>query len=165
MSRLMISLTFLFILSCSSESADKDAGIVPKIAHPVVHFSDPKNLRLSDLSSIPYALEEYKIKHRSYPISSDGGSGWDGFYSKYGESRPDWIRGLVPEFLPSLPRDPRMNKQNSEQYLYRSDGANYKLIAHSPDDCNEVSKIFPMLVDPIRNCWAYGYWTVKAARW
>lgn len=164
---LLIMLIGTLTVSCSNEEKSKDAEelLTPKTAQSVISTSETQITRLIDLHSIVYALEEYKLEHNAYPISSGQGSGWDGLYSSYGESRADWIQGIVPNFLPALPRDPRMNTSTSEQYLYKSNGANYKLLAHSPDDCHEVLKVFPVLVDPVRKCWAYGYWTPRAASW
>ena len=91
--------------------------------------------------------------------------GFDGLHTAWGKSGKDWIKGLVPNYLESLPRDPRKNDNPKEQYLYRSNGKDYKLIAHSPGDCRVVKKTHPERVDPKRNCWAYGYWTEGAKDW
>ena len=141
------------------------AILTPKTAVPVVDPINKKLTRVSDLGRIVYALEKYKIKYKQYPISSNHGRGLDGLFSDYGLSKEDWIDGLAPEFIPSLPRDPRMLADGKTQYLYISNGAHYKLIAHLPDDCESIYKIYPKLVDPKRQCWAYGYWTPKAASW
>ena len=170
--KLLIVCAFgLSLVSCSdeqqtiSENTVTEEVISPKTAQAVIEPEGVKFSRISDLGIIAYALEKYKLKYKMYPISSEGGKGWDGLYSDYGVSKIDWIEGLVPEFLPSLPRDPRLLTHGSYQYLYRSNGANYKLISHGPDDCKEVFKAFPQIVDPVRHCWAYGYWTPKSARW
>lgn len=160
-----ICLSAFFNVKKCACSTINSAKIIPKTEFQVITPSEKTTSRLADLSIIPHALEKHKQKYGTYPISSQRGNGWDGFHSRYGESNPIWIKGLVPEFLSSLPRDPRMNNSDSQQYLYKSDGANYKLIAHSPDDCYIVLKTFPNLVDPERNCWAYGYWTPKAHGW
>lgn len=151
--------------SCTDEKITQNKYVTPKTTNLIVSEQDSNSIRLSDLGEVAYALEKYKVEHRQYPISSKGGEGWDGLYSDYGASRSDWIQGLVPNFLSTLPRDPRNDDLGSHQYLYMSDGANYKLIAHSPSDCEEILNKFPKLVDPERNCWAYGYWTPNAAQW
>lgn len=171
--KLLIVCAFaLSAVSCFDEqqiTSDKNTTvenvISPKTAQAVINPEDAKFSRVSDLGLIAYALEKYKLKYNMYPISSEGGKGWDGLYSEYGLSKIDWIEGLVPEFLSSLPRDPRMLTHGSYQYLYRSNGAHYKLISHGPDDCKEVFKVHPQIVDPMRYCWAYGYWTPRSARW
>lgn len=119
--------------------------------------------RLKDLYAISLALEKYKQDHHSYPISSSGK--WDGLYSAFGESKIDWITGLSPKYISKLPRDPRLHHDPTQQYLYTSNGANYKLIAHGAEDCIEVLENTPEFVDPQRNCHAYGFWTKKASDW
>ena len=147
-----------------------------------LNFSSPKNLaaptvirqpfeemptitEVRDLLEIVYALERYKIDHWSYPVSSAGQKAWDGIKSDFGESRDDWIRGLVPKYLDKLPRDPRMLNNGTQQYLYMSNGANYKLIAFKPSNCELVKLSYPSLIDPKRDCQAFGFWTDRAVRW
>lgn len=125
----------------------------------------PKFIEVRDLLEIAYALERYKRDHWSYPISSAGTKAWDGIKSNFGESREDWIRGLVPHYLDKLPRDPRMLDNGIQQYLYMSDGANYKLIAFKPSNCHLVKSSYPSLIDPKRGCQAYGFWSEGAASW
>ncbi len=127
--------------------------------------SDQTSIRVVDLHLISKALEKYKKTHRQYPISSEPMIGWDGLYSAYGESKFNWIDGLVPLYIHKLPRDPRMNENPMQQYFYTSDGANYKLISHAPDDCEKVMVSYPELIDPQRGCGAYGFWTRPAMLW
>lgn len=129
-------------------------------------FEDvPSIIEVRDLLEIVHALERYKADHWSYPISSAGTKGWDGIISDFGESREDWIRGLVPNYLDKLPRDPRMLDSGAQQYLYMSNGANYKLIVRRPSNCELVKLSYPSLVDPRRGCRAFGFWTDGAVRW
>jgi hypothetical protein len=39
----------------------------------------------------------------------------------------------VPSFLKELPRDPRANEELLNQYVYISNGENYKLLAGYPE--------------------------------
>jgi len=121
--------------------------------------------RISDLRSIKIALDAYFIDNYSYPNSLGGVGVWDGLYSCWGDSISDWIPGLVPEYMSLLPRDPRDHDICGEQYIYRSDGSDYKLLAHSPVDCEWVASRYSNLADPARDCWAYGYWTPGAINW
>jgi hypothetical protein len=139
----------------------------PKTMHPVVTIEADTPQRIKDLSALAYALEKYKQDHQQYPVSSNAGRGYDGLFAseKYGESRVEWIRGLVPEYIDELPRDPRNDSVIYHSYLYVSNGANYKLFVQRPEDCQEVKQKYPQLIDPRRDCYAYGYWTPKAVNW
>jgi len=124
-------------------------------------FTDNYEKRINDLTQICRALDAYYQEHGSYPESK----GFDGLYAAWGESGKAWIKGLVPAYLSELPRDPRQNSNPKEQYFYRSNGKQYKLIAHGVEDCKTVQSIKPDMIDPKRDCWAYGYWTAGAAGW
>lgn len=122
--------------------------------------------RLRDLDSLKKALDLYYSDYEAYPNSFGGAGVWDGLYSCWGDSTPDWIAGLVSGgYIPRLPRDPRNHTVCGEQYIYRSDGVDYKLISHQPEDCNSVITVSPNLTDPSRICWAYGYYTDGARNW
>jgi hypothetical protein len=167
---LVISFGVLLVLELKGfmnlRSAGPAAQIAPNIAQqPLVEINIGISTEVRDLLKIVYALDRYKQTHRSYPISSSEGGKWDGIISSYGESREDWIRGLVPEYVDSLPRDPRMLNDGTKQYIYKSDGANYKLIAHKVANCQQIKNALPSLVDPIRDCSAIGFWTKRAASW
>lgn len=121
--------------------------------------------RIADLTSLKNALEKYHEKLGHYPVSN----GWDGLHSDWGESKADWIEGLTPQFIEKLPRDPRLSSHPREQYLYRSDGKDFKLIAWRPEDCWFALRDKPTLVDRHyltgSECEAYGFWTAGAKDW
>ncbi len=117
---------------------------------------------LKDILDLKKALQLYYDKNKIYPKSSGG---WDAVVANYGESRQDWIRGLAPEYIKILPADPRQSKDPGQQYMYNSDGINYKLIAHHPPGIEEIINMHPDLVDPARPSWAFGVWTEGAKNW
>jgi len=117
--------------------------------------------RLEDLTQLKEALEKYHKDYGNYPVSS----GYDGLYTQYGKSGKEWIKGLSPNYIKSLPRDPRNTNNGSQQYLYKSNGKDYKLIAHGIEDCQSVKLKHLELIDLRRDCWAYGYWTEGAKTW
>ncbi|MEK1913367.1 sulfatase-like hydrolase/transferase [Pseudomonas sp. S1Bt23] len=119
--------------------------------------------RVRDLTEIRKALEKYRQAHNgAYPVSD----GFDGLYTVWGRSAKDWIRGLAPTYIRVLPQDPLISKDGDSQYLYRSNGVYYKLIAHGPtDSCQVAMRVAPELVDPMRQCWAFGYWSSEARSW
>jgi hypothetical protein len=49
--------------------------------------------------------------------------------------------------------------------LYNSNGIDYKLISHNPENIDYVIKNYPELLDPSRSSWAFGIWTENAAKW
>lgn len=116
-------------------------------------------IRLRDLVQMREALEAYRRDHQSYPLAPFV-SAWSD-----GKHNPAWIPGLVPRYLPRLPEDPRGSHESAQQYLYTSDGKDYKIIAHGPEDFSLVVARSPALADPRRPTWAYGYWTEGAAAW
>lgn len=76
----------------------------------------------------------------------------------------NWVPGLVPEFLPELPRDPAgAADNNGPQYFYISDGLGYKLIAHGVSADGSSVEVLGIKIDPARRnengYWAYGFWT------
>lgn len=116
---------------------------------------------IKDLQLLQAALERYHADHGAYPVSE----GFDGLYTSWGQSGKDWITGLVPEYLAELPKDPRGSQDPAYQYLYRSDGKDYKLIAHNGMGTAMVAVAHPELIDPVRAASAYGYWTTGAEQW
>jgi len=121
------------------------------------HFVERK----SDFAALGQALEKYRQDHGAYPVST----GWDGYYTPWGQAGPDWIKGLVPGYVAHLPYDPRGESVPTRQYFYKSDGTDYKLIAHHVEDCDKAKNDPLVHADPVRDCFAYGIWTENAAAW
>lgn len=163
----LVLLLLLFIIERKGYLKKPESlEIIPTVAqHPVSEINANISVEINDLLMIVYALERYKRDHWSYPKSSHGGTKWDGIFSIYGESREDWVPEIVPKYINQLPRDPRMLADGTKQYIYVSNGISYKLIAHNVDNCAHIKKIYPILVDPKRDCFAYGFWTKNAALW
>lgn len=114
---------------------------------------------LTDLKQIQTALELYYDANGSYPLSAGG---WSGFYTAWGTPSANWIVGLAPTYIQSLPREPRNTTDPHDQYYYFSTGTDYKLLYHVPhirEYCTFVKSQYPTMVDPMRDCWAYGYWS------
>lgn len=171
------NLTFFVILSialsgCADSAEDNKSHdvVIPKTVQPIDAVKELPQQRVIDLIEIVIALERYKQENHSYPMSSGSGyhpSGrnWDSVVSNSGETS-NWIEGLSPKYLASIPVDPRRDNIPAHQYIYKSNGAHYKLIALKPDDCREVKRFAPELIDRHRGgCMAYGFWTHAARRW
>jgi hypothetical protein len=121
---------------------------------------DPRLLnrkRVSDLVSINDAIKAYHKKHGAYPKAD----GLKGFIER-GKS---WIPGLAPEFVAELPRDPaRSDDPAGPQYLYASNGTDYKLLANAVALAGGTNvEVLGVRIDPSRNpTWekaSFGFWT------
>jgi hypothetical protein len=121
-----------------------------------------KELIYTDMLQLKKALDSFYKDNRSYPKSSGG---FDAIISNYGESKKEWIPGLAPKYIGQLPNDPRKSRDASNQYMYKSDGIEFKLLAHHPLGMSEVVANHPELVDPVRPSWAFGFWTEGAKNW
>lgn len=142
-----------------------------------------KNIQvLKDLKAINDALEAYRTANGSYPNSTAGNGSFDGYCSNWGDDfGVNWIPALaaIPYFPGGLPFDPGTPAgyvcdgiatstnpnypqylQESKQYYYRSNGTDYKLISHSPEDMVSIDQA---LIDPSRKTWAFGYWSTGGA--
>lgn len=81
--------------------------------------------RYKDLDLMEAALYSFYTQNGRFP---DTGLAWQGVCNSF----PDWIPGLVPEFISSLPQDPqgcRDNGGNFDGYIYRSNGTDFKVAA------------------------------------
>lgn len=128
--------------------------------------------RKQNLLQLRKALELYYNTNGSYPTTNNQ---WWGQTSLYG-NRPDigataWIPNLAPAFTPKLPRDPFTNKGGGTgfcntagywTYLYRSDGKDYKLLAHClPESYPTDNQVF----DPNRPTWGWAVYSQGGRDW
>jgi hypothetical protein len=128
----------------------------------LIHNSWPHYAtRMHDFAVIARALEAYKAKHGLYPQVDD----WVGYLDERHYAAGDWIPGLSPEFLSAVPIDPKGSMLPQQQYLYASNGADYKLIAHGAEDGPYVARRRAYKDDPRRTGYAYGIWTPGAVNW
>lgn len=113
--------------------------------------------RVSDLVTINDALKAYFKKNGSYPAASGLGGVM--------ERGAAWIPGLAPEFLPELPLDPAASTEpGGSQYVYASDGKDYKLLAHNVSLVGSTSvEVLGVKIDmtrqPTMENASFGYWT------
>lgn len=169
--RLLFWITPLILSGCGiscNYCSDKSTTATPKTEFEPTAPHQKAYQQIADLNLLIIALEKYKMENHQYPISSNNGRGYDAVISdqKNGIRTIEWIKGLAPRYINKLPNYPSSRKNQGKQYLYRSDGANYKLIAGINNiDCDNIKETFPTLVDPRRNCWAIGYWTKNANQW
>jgi hypothetical protein len=118
--------------------------------------------RVSDLVTINDALKAYHAKHGKFPAAPKLGG--------YLERGKNWIPGLAPEFLAELPRDPAMSEDKAgPQYLYASNGADYKLVAQGVSLVGGTNvEVLGVKFDPSKENTmekaAFGFWTEAFAQ-
>ncbi len=110
--------------------------------------------RVQDLVTINDALKAYNAKNGAFPQAAA--------LAGLNERGANWIPGLAPDFLKDIPRDPMHG--STTQYVYVSDGANYKLLAAGVSLINSPNvEVLGIKVDPTRNPTAesasFGFWT------
>lgn len=110
--------------------------------------------RVQDLVTINDALKAYQARNGAYP-KAEGLAGAN-------ERGADWIPGLSPDFLPEIPRDPMHGPKT--QYVYASDGANYKLLAQGVSLVGSSNvEVLGIKIDHTRNptpqSASFGFWT------
>jgi hypothetical protein len=112
--------------------------------------------RVQDLVTINDALKSYHKAHGAYPVAPGLGGILD--------RGAAWIPGLA-DILPDLPRDPAMSMdRDGPQYVYASDGKDYKLIALNISLVGSTNPaVLGIRIDPTRNPTqenaAFGFWT------
>ncbi len=118
-----------------------------------------------ELASIQKGILMYFSENGSYP---DTANGWRG-YVGYGAHGQNFVPGIAPQYVSKVP-GPSVLSANSD-YLYRSNGSDYKLIAHDSNTgsggfyalCPLAVQMNPQMADSSRNCWAWGYWSTGGA--
>jgi hypothetical protein len=119
--------------------------------------------RIQGLLAVNTALQNYHATHGSYPIAN----GAQGYATNWGSALGErWIPELTE--LTPFPRDPALSEAgDGPQFLYFSDGTNYKLIAHATGDCAPEVETQGVQIDPNRRneetCWGYGFWSAGGA--
>lgn len=137
--------------------AKPQASARPPEAPPVALAPDPRMVnrkRVQDLVTINDALKAYHARNGAYP-KAEGLAGAN-------ERGADWIPGLAPDFLPEIPRDPMHGP--GTQYVYVSDGANYKLLAQGVSLVGSSNvEVLGIRIDytrkPTAQNAAFGFWT------
>jgi len=91
--------------------------------------------RIQDLKQLQNAVELYRLQNNQYPPAA----GWNGQVTSgtcalvgsggwLQSNTANWIPGLAPTYIATLPIDPKPNDCN--MYIYTSDGRSYKIMAH-----------------------------------
>ena len=142
--------------------------------------------RMTEMETLRSALARYYLGHVAYPYTLDQTGGWlsaPPCNTAWGICVDDWIPGIVASGeLPALPKDLKREgytgsdpeHSGNTYYLYRSDGVDYKLLAHQPEKCLVTDKLY----DPARvnecgwavecdygvTCWSWAIWSSDASK-
>lgn len=95
-------------------------------------------VRMATMSEVQLALQLYKNQNGRYPEGCNGANRWSanvksGIY-KCTDPTKDFIIGLVPDFLPELPKDPLFDSSDDFQgyfYITNTDGSAYKFLSNN----------------------------------
>lgn len=121
--------------------------------------------RKATLRGLQSPIQLYFNVNGNYPST---GSSW---YSSepgdnFANSGGDWIPGLAPRFISEFPRDPKGGPGNKalslpscptsykSAYLYKSNGAEYKILSHCAPEGAPLSSA-DRFYDPARPGWAW----------
>lgn len=132
--------------------------------------------RLADIKQLELALSRYNSTNNFYP--NTGGAWWSitGGCSVTGGSgggntvaQTSWIPGIVPTYIPSLPKDVK-NPTNSctlPLFVYKTNtrGTSFKLLLiNNTTDLATFTAKNKDMIDPARSN-SYGFWSPDASAW
>ena len=111
--------------------------------------------RKTDLSTLQKTIEMYYLENGFYP---DTGGNWYGVSANGGNKglsgAGGYIPNLAPNYIKTLPLDPKPDYTGWSGYLYRSDGTAYKLLSHQ-NGPESMPRSIEKLYDPVRPTWAW----------
>ena len=114
--------------------------------------------RQADLRLLQNALDLYKNKYGRYPAGCNAANSWSAQTVAVGSpnrcsSGQEYIVGLAPEFIPTLPRDSKPNGDNSGyMYYVNTDGSAFKLVAYRTVESETVSDTHPFKACDMTTC-------------
>lgn len=162
---------FFSLLSCEKNHSfiekcpEKTTKIEPRTYQPIMDKSIEDAPSLIMLKQFAIGLEKFKQKYNYYPISGNSGKDWDKPRMDSITKEIIWINGLTPEFIEKY-SDLLTTLENKDAYIYKSNGAHYKLVVINPSDCLTVIKYFPHFFEySVGKTCNYGIWTFKARHW
>jgi prepilin-type N-terminal cleavage/methylation domain-containing protein len=165
-------------------------GILSAIVY--ANFSDARKaardeIRITDLKNLQLAIELYKAQNGVYPLQGGGCTPfitWTGpgpLNSSWGCSSdpdPNYIVGLVPDYIAELPTDPNREYEEGSGFIYRTNVArtDYKLMSHYAVEKKTIknyndeyarcpAQIAPSCPLPLPNPYSYAVYSAGAADW
>lgn len=110
--------------------------------------------RQADLRLMQNALDLYKNKYGRYPAGCNAPNTWSAQTVTAASPNKcsgagEYIVGLAPEFMPTLPKDQKPNGANSGyMYYVNADGSAFKLVAYRTVESETVNN----LTHPFKAC-------------
>jgi len=89
--------------------------------------------RKAELRNLQTAIELYRQRNGEYPLGCNGVDDWSGQARsghECGGGNFEYIVDLAPEFISSLPVDPRATSNTGYVYYVNADQTVFKLVAH-----------------------------------
>ena len=103
--------------------------------------------RQGDLRTLQTAIELYKNRNGVYPAGCNASGTWSGqIGTAYacGSGSNIYIVNIAPEYIPTLPKDPKLNGSNSGYvYTVNTEGTVYKLMAKNTVESEVVDYSHP----------------------
>jgi prepilin-type N-terminal cleavage/methylation domain-containing protein len=121
-------------------------------------------IRKSDLQSLQLAIETYKVQNGRYPaegcsVVGPGGTTWTGPGPFSGGGAlpttcSDYVVGLVPNYIATLPTDPNQEQVANFGYVYSTDaaGAAYKIRVSQSIESDNVTSFADMYARCPKDC-------------
>ncbi|WP_250499864.1 hypothetical protein [Caballeronia sp. GAWG1-5s-s] len=124
--------------------------------------------RVDEMNRIAKALAAYRLEHKLYPTVPEARSGSLPTLQIDASDHmsPPVVIGDIPDLFPQyLERPDSMHPRplNQPNYLYISNGNDYKLVYANALDQAYAKQAHPALFDPVRG--GYGVWTSDARYW
>ena len=98
--------------------------------------------RKTSLKALGLALELYKSQYGVYPAAGCSATGWTGPGPQAGSATtcPEYVTGLIPDFMSTLPTDPNQESESSKGFMYRvsSNGDRYKAMVQGSIEIDTV---------------------------
>lgn len=110
--------------------------------------------RKADIRAIQSAVDLYKNRYGRYPEGCNPVGGWSGQIGsgfECADGSNDYIRGLAPEFIPTLPTDPRPNGGAGYVYTTNGDGTVFMFKVRETVESETIGYDHPFKSCPFNN--------------
>lgn len=105
--------------------------------------------RKADLRTLQSAIELYKNDNGRYPEGCNAPGSIGNWSGEPGSAYPcasgssQYIVGLAPKYIPTLPTDPKLNGASGYMYTVDAEGMVYKIMAENTVESEDVDALHP----------------------